>query len=78
MTQIVKPATTLYHGTLPYPQGTFVEDRVSGRTGEFQDVIEERLKETGRVISQTAYIRPRGGGIEWDTPLKHVRRVETD
>ncbi|MFD7998218.1 hypothetical protein [Streptomyces mirabilis] len=78
MTQIEKPATMLDHGTLPYPQGTLVEDRVSGRTGELQDVIEERLKETGRVVSRIAYIRPQGGGIEWDTPLDHVRRVETD
>lgn len=55
-----------------------MEDRVSGRIGELQDVIEERLKEAGRVISRTAYIRPQGGGIEWDTPLDHVRCVETD
>ncbi|MFD7136006.1 hypothetical protein [Streptomyces sp. NPDC059894] len=78
MTQIEKPATMLSHGELPYPQGTLVEDRISGRTGELQDVIEERLKDTGRVISRTAYIRPKGGGIEWDTPLKHVHLVELD
>lgn len=68
----------LSHGRLPYAQGTLVEDTVSGRTGELQGVIEERVKETGRVISQTAYIRPRGGGIEWDAPLKHVQPVEID
>ncbi|MGW1258465.1 hypothetical protein ACWD5Q_25610 [Streptomyces sp. NPDC002513] len=60
----------LSHGELPYPQGTLVEDTASGRTGELQGVIEERVKETGRVVSQTVYIRPRGGGIEWDAPLK--------
>ncbi len=78
MTQIEKPATMFDHGTLPYPQGTLVEDRASGRTGELQDVIEERLKDSGRIVSRTAYIRPRGGGIEWDTPLDHIRRAETD
>ncbi|MFF5143190.1 hypothetical protein ACFY6U_26240 [Streptomyces sp. NPDC013157] len=78
MTRVEKPATTLDHGTLPYPQGTLVEDRTSGRTGELQGVIEERLKDTGRVISRTAYIRPRGGGIEWGTPLDHVRPAGTD
>lgn len=76
MTQIEKPLTMLSHGELPYPQGTLVKDTISGRTGEFQGVIEERAKETGRVISQTAYVRPRGGGIEWDAPLKHVHPVE--
>ncbi|MFI7293441.1 hypothetical protein [Streptomyces sp. NPDC050121] len=78
MTQIENPATMLSHGELPYPQGTLVEDKVSGRTGELQDVIEERLKDTGRVISRTAYIRPKGGGIEWDAPLKHVHPAELD
>ncbi|MFF7470957.1 hypothetical protein [Streptomyces sp. NPDC008092] len=78
MTQIEKAATMVNHGTLPYPQGTLVEDGVSGRTGELQGVIEERLKQTGRVISRTAYLRPQGGGIEWDTPLDHVRRAGTD
>ncbi|MGW1623229.1 hypothetical protein [Streptomyces sp. NPDC002172] len=78
MTQIEKPATMLDHGTLPYPQGTLVEDGVSGRTGELQDVIEECTKDTGRVISRTAYIRPQGGGIEWESPLDHVRRAGTD
>lgn len=78
MTQIEKPATMFSHDELPYPHGTLVEDTVSGRTGELQDVIVECLKETGRVISRTAYIRPKGGGIEWDAPLKHVRPVELD
>ncbi|MEV0185966.1 hypothetical protein AB0I54_42920 [Streptomyces sp. NPDC050625] len=78
MTQTEKPSTMLSHGKLPYPQGTIVEDTVSGRTGELQGVIEERVKKTGQIINEIAYIRPQGGGIEWDAPLRHVRPVEAD
>jgi hypothetical protein len=76
MTQTEKPRTMLSHAELPYPAGTLVVDTTSERTGELVGVIEERLKETGRVVSQTAYMRPRGGGIEWDVPLEDIRPVE--
>ncbi|WP_267130958.1 hypothetical protein [Streptomyces alkaliphilus] len=38
-------------------------------------VIEERLKESGRVVDRQAYVRPVGGGIEWSTPLDRIRVV---
>ncbi|MCX4906503.1 hypothetical protein [Streptomyces sp. NBC_00878] len=72
-----KPSTMLSHGELPYPAGTFVEDTVHDRTGELVGVIEERAKGTGRVGSRTAFVRPRGGGIEWDVPLDSIHPVES-
>ncbi|MFF3466165.1 hypothetical protein ACWCQN_26820 [Streptomyces sp. NPDC001984] len=71
-----KPPTTLSHGKLPYPQGTLVEDAENGRTGELQGVIEERTKEGNRLFSRTAYMRPKGGGIEWEAPLTRIRPVD--
>ncbi|MFJ7996928.1 hypothetical protein ACIQ7D_07175 [Streptomyces sp. NPDC096310] len=78
MTAYDKPPTTLSHGELPYPAGTLVEDTQHDRTGELVGVIEERVKESGRLLSRTAYMRPRGGGIEWDVPLARIRPVETE
>lgn len=66
----------LSHGELPYPAGTLVEDTISERTGHLIGVIEERLKESGRLVSQQAFMRPEGGGIEWDVPLDRVRPVD--
>lgn len=71
-----KPPTMLSHGDLPYPAGTLVEDTMHDRTGELVGVIEERIKESGKLLSRTAYVRPRGGGIEWDVPLARIRPVE--
>lgn len=56
-----KPPTTLSHGALPYPVGTLVEDTISERTGHLVGVVEERLKEGGRVVSRQAFMRPQGG-----------------
>ncbi|WP_328719159.1 hypothetical protein OHT52_06350 [Streptomyces sp. NBC_00247] len=70
-----KPPTTLSHGALPYPVGTLVEDTISERTGHLVGVVEERLKEGGRVVSRQAFMRPQGGGIEWDVPLDRIRPV---
>ncbi|KUL46341.1 hypothetical protein [Streptomyces regalis] len=71
-----KPPTMLSHGKLPYPQGTLVEDSETECQGELQGVIEERLKETNKVINRTAFVRPRGGGIEWEAPLNRIRPVD--
>ncbi|MFD7918270.1 hypothetical protein ACFV3R_03450 [Streptomyces sp. NPDC059740] len=68
-----QPPTTLSHGEPPYPVGTLVEDTASGRTGELRGVIEERLAQSGRVVRRTAYLRPRGGGVEWEVPASEVR-----
>ncbi|MEW2116923.1 hypothetical protein AB0945_17340 [Streptomyces sp. NPDC005474] len=76
MTPHEKPPTMLSHGELPYPAGTLVEDTGHDRTGELVGVIEERLKESGKILSRTAYVRPTGGGIEWDAPLDRIRPVE--
>lgn len=76
MAQTEKPRTMLSHGELPYAQGTLVEDTISERTGELQGVIEERVKETGKLVSRTAYVRPRGGGMEWDAPLDAIQPIE--
>ncbi|MFE4371659.1 hypothetical protein ACFRMN_26120 [Streptomyces sp. NPDC056835] len=73
-----KPPTMLSHGKLPYPQGTFVEDAETGLQGELQGVIEERTKETGKLASRTAYVRPRGGGIEWEAPLTRIRPADAN
>jgi hypothetical protein len=76
MTTTEKPPTMLSHGELPYPRGTLVEDTQHERTGELVGVLEERLKESGKLLSRTAYVRPRGGGIEWDAPLARIRPVQ--
>ncbi|MGF1237497.1 hypothetical protein [Streptomyces sp. 2-6] len=71
-----KPPTLLSHGKLPYPKGTFVVDDRTGRRGELQGVIEERTKEDDKLISRTAYLRPRGGGVEWEAPLNRIRLAD--
>ncbi|MEU9187580.1 hypothetical protein AB0D14_24170 [Streptomyces sp. NPDC048484] len=76
MTTYEKPPTMLSHGSLPYPRGTLVEDTQHDRTGELVGVIEERVKESGKLLKRTAYVRPTGGGIEWDAPLARIRPVE--
>ena len=68
-----KPPTMLGHGELPYPAGTLMVDTVSERTGRLVGVIEERLKESGKVISRQAFLRPEGGGTEWDVPLSRIK-----
>ncbi|MEU1128395.1 hypothetical protein ABZ383_00770 [Streptomyces sp. NPDC005900] len=76
MNAVDKPATTLSHGDLPYPRGTLVRDTISERTGLLTGVLEERLKESGKVVSRQAFMVPEGGGIEWDAPLDHIRPVK--
>ncbi|WP_221348148.1 hypothetical protein [Streptomyces beigongshangae] len=71
-----KPVTTLHHGDLPYPAGTLVVDTVSERTGHLVGVIEERAREGGKVVSRQAFMRPKGGGVEWDAPLERIKPVE--
>ncbi|MFB4424161.1 hypothetical protein C5F59_024135 [Streptomyces sp. QL37] len=67
--------TMLSHGKLPWPRETLVIDTVSERTGHLVGVIEERTKEGGKVVSRQAFMRPEGGGIEWDVPLERIKRV---
>ncbi|MFJ4961778.1 hypothetical protein EES43_23405 [Streptomyces sp. ADI96-02] len=76
MTGFEKSATTLSHGALPYPRGTLVVDTISERTGLLVGVLEERLKDSGKVVSRQAFMRPQGGGQEWDVPLDRVQPVE--
>ncbi len=70
------PPTMLSHGKLPYPKGTFVVDDGTGCKGELQGVIEERTKEGNKLIRRAAYMRPRGGGIEWEAPLNRIRPAD--
>ncbi|MFJ4003682.1 hypothetical protein ACIPWL_09525 [Streptomyces sp. NPDC090023] len=51
-------------------------DRISERTGHLVYVLEERTKEKWRLVSRQAFMRPVGGGIEWDVPLEHIRPVD--
>ncbi|WP_416963884.1 hypothetical protein [Streptomyces sp. Agncl-13] len=78
MTTHEKPPTMLAHGELPYPAGTLVEDTAHQRTGELVGVIEERLKGSGKVISRQAFLRPKGGGVEWDVPLTRIKVARGD
>lgn len=71
-----KPATTLSHGELPYRRGTLVKDTLSERTGLLTGVLEERLKQSGNLVSRQAFMVPEGGGTEWDVPVDRVRPVE--
>lgn len=70
------PPTILGHSRLPYPRGTLMTDTSTNRLGELRDVIEERSKDTGRVLTRTAYLRPRGGGVEWEAPLTVLALVQ--
>ncbi|WP_241990114.1 MULTISPECIES: hypothetical protein [unclassified Streptomyces] len=75
MNTFEKPPTMLSHGKLPYPAGTLMMDTISGRTGHLIGVIEERTKEGNKVVSRQAFMRPEGGGIEWDVPLERIKLV---
>ena len=68
-----EPPVLLSHGELPHPRGTLMEDIETGLKGELQGVIEERTKEANRLVSRIAYLRPRGGGVEWEIPLNRIR-----
>ncbi|MFJ2216797.1 hypothetical protein ACIQVO_18530 [Streptomyces sp. NPDC101062] len=76
MTAFEKPATTLGHGSLPYPAGTLVRDTISERTGHLVGVLEERTKNGNKVVSRQAFMRPEGGGVEWDVPLERIKPVD--
>ncbi|MER8027765.1 hypothetical protein ABTZ78_02135 [Streptomyces bauhiniae] len=71
-----RPDTRLCEGKLPYPAGTLVMDRISERTGRLAYVLEERTKEKNRLVSRQAFMRPEGGGIEWDVPLERITPVK--
>ncbi|MEU6386931.1 hypothetical protein ABZ847_25620 [Streptomyces bauhiniae] len=51
-------------------------DRISERTGHLVYVLEERTKEKYKLISSQAFMRPVGGGLEWDVPLDRIRPVD--
>ncbi|RKN39279.1 hypothetical protein [Streptomyces hoynatensis] len=60
---------------LPFPAGTLVKDK-SGRRGRLMGGLIERSKDTGRIVRQTAFLRPVGGGYEWQAPLDELSRAE--
>ncbi|MEU1664577.1 hypothetical protein ABZ547_13345 [Streptomyces sparsogenes] len=68
--------TTLEHANdLASLQGTLVEDTETGRAGHLMGGLIERQKESGAVVRRTAFIRPVGGGREWEVPYTNVRPV---
>ncbi|PZT72267.1 MULTISPECIES: hypothetical protein [unclassified Streptomyces] len=75
MTRQQKPATTINHGKLPWPRETLVVDTISERTGLLVGVIEERYKSNGQLAGRQAFMRPQGGGVEWDVPLERIKPV---
>ncbi|WP_062204733.1 hypothetical protein [Streptomyces sp. NBRC 109706] len=58
--------TLLEHCEPPYPVGTVVEDTSAGRIGEIKGALIERGVD-GRPMGTTVYLRPKGGGTEWET-----------
>ncbi|MEU6114894.1 hypothetical protein ABZ840_10245 [Streptomyces sp. NPDC047117] len=66
------------HGELPYPRGTLVKDPKTERTGFLVDVLEERSAETRQLVARRAFMRPVGGGREWEVPADRIRPVEDD
>lgn len=64
-------ATLGHAARLPFPRGTLVHDETTGRVGYLMGVLVE-TSQSGQVLSQTAYLRPHGGGREWDTPVDRL------
>lgn len=57
----------------PLGRGTLVEDRKTGRRGRLMDVIIERSPRDGRVVKETVFIRPPGGGREWEASRADIQ-----
>ncbi|MER7399078.1 hypothetical protein ABT381_26620 [Streptomyces sp. NPDC000151] len=68
--------TLLSHGKLPYPIGTLVEDTEIEDTGRLVGVLEEHSRETQQLVARRAFMRPVGGGREWEVPAERIRPVE--
>ncbi|TDC74625.1 hypothetical protein [Streptomyces hainanensis] len=62
---------------LPFPKGTLVEDE-TGRHGTLLDGLIERDRDTDRIVRRIAFVRPVGGGYEWQAPFDALRRAATD
>lgn len=60
---------------LPFPKGALVED-ANGRRGTLMDGLIERDRNTDRIVRRTAFLRPLGGGREWEAPLDSLTAVE--
>lgn len=51
----------------PHPHlGRAVRDRRDGRCGTISGQLVERDTETGRLLRRRIFVRPMGGGIEWE------------
>ncbi|MFD5321604.1 hypothetical protein [Streptomyces sp. NPDC127098] len=59
---------------LPFPKGTVVEDG-AGRRGRLMDGLIERGRDGDRVVRRPAFVRPLGGGHEWQVPFDELRAV---
>lgn len=60
--------------SLPFPRGTVVEDR-AGRRGGLMDGLIERSRDSDRIVTRVAFVRPLGGGHEWQAPFDELRAV---
>jgi hypothetical protein len=60
---------------LPFAKGTLVAD-TDGRQGRLMGGLIERDRNTGHVVRRTAFLRPVGGGHEWQTPLDNLTAAE--
>ncbi|GAA4680136.1 hypothetical protein GCM10023347_38570 [Streptomyces chumphonensis] len=65
-------ATLGHADELPFPRGTLVHDACTGRTGQLMGVLVERADD-GQVVSRQAYLRPVGGGREWEAPVVRIQ-----
>ncbi|WP_461031469.1 hypothetical protein [Streptomyces mayteni] len=45
----------------------------TGRVGLLMAGLIEREKETDRITSRLAFVRPRGGGYEWTTAFDNLK-----
>ncbi|WP_354637637.1 hypothetical protein [Kitasatospora camelliae] len=47
-------------------QGRAVRHRRDGRTGTIAGQLVEHDSETGKLLRRRVFVRPHGGGIEWE------------
>ncbi|OKJ05597.1 hypothetical protein [Kitasatospora sp. CB01950] len=51
----------------PHPAlGKLVRDKRDGRTGTISGQLVERDTETGKLLRRRIFVRPAGGGFEWE------------
>ncbi|MFB7664856.1 hypothetical protein ACFC1R_13035 [Kitasatospora sp. NPDC056138] len=57
----------------PHPGfGTKVRDRRDGRIGTIAGQLVEHDSENGRLLRRRVFVRPLGGGLEWEAEPKDL------